>query len=171
MANKYNLALIPMNSQEGLITFAKPFNALCHDYLIGKQSWPHVTLRHFYADVASITVTWQTIIKKLEFQKLTLHFKQKSFITFNNQTYFLSFLPEEKQWLINLHEKVSAILAIPKKNNYDPHMTICNTKITCLTKEWEQKIFAFLPFTDSFILALGCADKAGQITKIIFSSA
>lgn len=50
MKNKYNLALVPMSNPGAFIDVAQKSSNISGNYLLGKNSLPHVTLRQFDAE-------------------------------------------------------------------------------------------------------------------------
>ena len=125
---KFNVALTPINESQSIINFAKNFSAIADEYILGEKSLPHVTLYQFMADENGIDNIWEKVCKSLEQHFIDLSFREFSCITFDSNIFWASLLPSNCDLLIKMHSSISNIIDKPIKNNYDPHMTLINTR-------------------------------------------
>lgn len=168
MKKKYNLALIPVSKSNEVVTLAKKFSNLASEYLLGERSLPHVTLYHFQAEENEIGHIWERAYDNWEGQPSFLTFSKFSCITFDNNIFWISLLPDNSDALHKAHGYIANILQLPIKKTFDPHMTLINTK----NKEYEKAAAlvsdSYKPISDKFILSLGMSDNSGQLTEIIY---
>ncbi|HLB41592.1 MAG TPA: 2'-5' RNA ligase family protein [Gammaproteobacteria bacterium] len=166
---KYNIALIPINEGKSIIQCAKNFSSIAGQYLLGEKSLPHVTLYQFMVDESDIDNIWEKVFQSLEQHSIYLTFEKFSCITFDEHVFWASLLPNHCDNLIKMHSSVSNTINKPIKSNYDPHMTLINTK----NKEYENLVNEFsksyIPIQDTFVLSLGESDDIGQFTKLLYS--
>lgn len=166
---KYNVALTPINENRSIINCAKNFSTIADQYLLGEKSLPHVTLYQFMADEHSIDNIWEKVCKALEQHFIDLSFRECSCITFDNSIFWVSLLPNNCDLLIKMHSSISSVIDKPIKNNYDPHMTLINTR----DKNYENLVNEFsksyIPIQDTFVLSLGKSDAIGQFTELLCS--
>lgn len=164
---KYNLALIPEQKSEEVIQFAERFAGLQHQYLLGKNSLPHVTLYQFYCKENEIENISKEVAKRWHEPPIYLAFHGFSCLTFHNEVYWVSLMPNERDKLHKMHALIADIIKHPIKDNFDPHMTLLN----CASKNEDAKIQTIFKsyqlIKDSFVLVLGKSDKVGQLTEIL----
>lgn len=168
MKNKYNLALVPMSKSGEFIDVAHKLLSISGNYLLGKNSLPHVTLYQFDAEDNEIAAIWSKICEMWHGKSIDLELAEFSYITFDNDTYWISLLPKNSEVLHKMHLLIADILKLPSKKNYDPHLTLINTKNNRLQDEIKRIEKSFVPITDVFRLSLGRSDEVGQFTEIIY---
>ncbi|OGT38696.1 MAG: hypothetical protein A3F11_03645 [Gammaproteobacteria bacterium RIFCSPHIGHO2_12_FULL_37_14] len=168
MKRKYNLALIPASKGDEAIALAKKFSNVADEYLLGDRSFPHVTLYQFQTEEKEIEHIWERVCDIWEEQPLFLTFSKFSCITFDNNIFWVSLLPDNCDTLHKMHGSIANTLRLPIKTTFDPHMTLISTK----NKEYEEAAAlvsdSYKPITDRFTLSLGVSDDIGQLTNIIY---
>lgn len=164
--NHYNIALVPKKMSDKVVQCAQQFAEIADQYILGKQSLPHVTLCQFVIEPEFIEQIWQQANKLIPQQTIELTFNELSCITFDNQIFWTSLMPNHREWLTDLHEKTAKMLMKAPKR-YDPHMTLFNTR----NKDYQRLVEAYkpnyTPICDEFTLALGKSDGIGQLTEIL----
>lgn len=167
MTKKYNLALIPISKSDEAIMLARRFSSIADRYLLGDRSLPHVTLYQFQAEEREINPIWEKVCGLWEEKPIDLTFNKFSCITFDENIFWVSLLPDNCDVLHKMHALIASILQLPIKKTFDPHMTLISTK----NKEYEKAaalVFdSYKPIADNFILSLGVSDDIGQLTNII----
>ena len=171
MTNKYNLALIPVKASNAVINYAQFLSNIADDYLLGEHSLPHVTLYQFQANESEIKSIWQKAKNELAQTTIELTFETFSCTTSDNVIYCTSLLPDKRGVLMKMHNTIADIVNQPVKPNYDPHMTLINTKDPAYKVLVRKLSETYVPISDIFILALGKSDAIGQLTEIIHSCA
>lgn len=165
---KYNLALIPMTENKYIVDIARTFCEIADKYLLGENSLPHLTLYQFETEESKIKDTWDKVSQRWKEKPIELTFAEFSCITFDDNIYWVSLLPNHTEVLYKMHEKIANIIEQPIKKNFDPHITLINTKNKEYEKEVEKFSILFNSFRDDFILKLGKCDEVGQFTEIIY---
>ena len=166
MKKKYNLALTPTSINKEVIRYANHFYEIADSYCLGPHSLPHVTLYHFWYEETQINSCWENVCKAWQAPPLYLQFDQFSFLTFYKKIYWISLLPNNIDMLHNMHQQIATLLNLPIKEDFQPHMTLVNTKIDNKQEvEKVEKIYS--PLKDNFILSLGSCDEVGQLTQIL----
>ena len=167
MTKKYNLALTPLSKSNEAITIARKLSNIADEYLLGENSLPHVTLYQFQAQEKEIKQIWWEVCDSLEEKQIDLMFNNFSCITFDNKVFWVSLLPNNRDFLHKLHGLIANVLRLPIKKTFDPHMTLISTT----EKEYEKKVALvsdfYKPITDTFILSLGISDDIGQLKQIL----
>lgn len=169
MIKKYNLALIPFTKSHRVIEIAQQFANIADLYLLGKKSFPHVTLYHFYYEENEIETLWMRVLKTWEKQPIVLSFPHFNYQMFKN-IYWISLMPDHVEELHNMHGMIANLLNLPIKDTFDPHMTLINTYNSDYAEEIKAAQSAYSIITDNFYLALGESDNIGQLTNILFST-
>lgn len=169
MKNKYNLALTPCKKADDIILLANQFKSIADGYLLGNNSLPHVTLYHFFAGERDISTIWKRTISLWHDKYFTLTFEKFSCITFKNDVFWISLLPNKIEFLHHMHHDIADILQLPVKKNFDPHMTLLNTKNRECEHEAHLISQHYNVIEDTFILSLGKSDDIGQFTELIYS--
>lgn len=167
MTKKYNLALIPMSKGDEVVAFAKKFSRIADMYLLGERSLPHVTLYQFQAEEKNIDIIWEKVCDGCQQKSINLEFNKFSCITFDNNIFWVSLLPDNCEVLHRMHDIIADILSLPSKKTFDPHMTLINTKDREYEKEVAKLSSFYEPIKDKFILSLGVSDDIGQLTEVI----
>jgi 2'-5' RNA ligase len=165
---KYNLALIPMTKADKVIELSRKFLTIADKYLLGKKSLPHVTLYQFEAEKEDIKAVWKHVCDVWEKKSIALEFKEFSCITFDENIYWISLLPDNRDTLYKMHNIIANIIKQPGRKKIDPHMTLINTKNTTYKKKVDELSGLYTPIIDIFTLALGKSDDVGQFTKVIY---
>lgn len=169
MKNRYNLALLPMTINDDVIKLSHTFSEYADRYILGENSLPHVTLCQFETEEDAIESIWEKVCEKWGEEPIYLIFDKFSCLTFDNQVYWLSLLPNNTDALLDMHKKIVDIINQPVKKSFDPHMTLINTK----NKEYEVKVNeysrSYQPIRDMFILKLGRCDDVGRFTEVIYT--
>jgi len=169
MKNRYNIALIPIKESESVIKCAHFLSNVADSYLLGKSSLPHVTLYQFQANESDIRSIWERACSELSQTSIELTFKKFSCITFDQTIFWASLLPDNEDALMKMHRTIADIIKQPVKANYDPHMTLINTKDPSYENLVNKLSNIYIPIQDIFVLALGKSDEIGQLTKVIYS--
>lgn len=170
MKNRYNIALIPDSEKNSVIKCSHYLSGIAYNYLLGENSLPHVTIYQFHANESEIKSIWEESCEKINQTSLQLSFKKFSCITFDEKIFWASLLPDNIDALMKMHVIIADIVKQPVKPNYDPHMTLINTKDSTYENLVNQLCERYFPIKDIFILALGRSDEIGQFTEILFSS-
>jgi len=164
---KYNIALIPESCSDLVINCANNFKHISDRYLLGENSFPHVTLYRFSSDASEIEHIIQKINNSNIPKTINLQFNEFSYASFHRSVYWTSLMPDKVDELNHMHYLTSKILGKPVKENFDPHMTLMNTKhaqYESLAADVKQR---YNSIRDKFILTIGESDDIGQVTKII----
>lgn len=169
MKSRYNIALIPANESDSVIKCANFLSSVVDRYLLGKNSLPHVTLCHFQSNEYNIESIWKKALDGLNQTSIELTFERFSCITFDRSTFWASLLPNKGDVLMKMHNIIAGIVEQPAKTNYDPHMTLINTKDSSYENLINRLSKTYTPIKDVFVLALGKSDDIGQLTKVIYS--
>ena len=166
MTSRYNIALLPRTQSDFFISLAKNFSEIADAYILGENSFPHITIYQFDAADDQVKKMWESVLK-LNIKGLKFTLAEFSCITFDNVTFWTSLLPIETAILKDLHEQVSKEINMPIKVNYDPHLTLMNTKNSSYMDLAATVQKEFSPISDQFVLSLGKSDSVGQFTDII----
>jgi len=171
MKEKYNIALLPLNHSDKIIKYAEIFSNISDQYFLGKNSLPHLTLCQFRATSDEAEKIWRQVYESLEKKSISLFFIEEiSCITFDNQVFWISLLPEPNEELTKLHLQVANIVQHPLNKSYkqyDPHITLVNTQSNEYPQLVNQLKIAYTSFEDIFAIALGKSDEIGQFLEII----
>lgn len=167
MKKKYNLALLPISKSDDFIYISGKFANIADQYLLGENSLPHITLYQFEMEESKINLIWEKISNTWNNEDINIELSEFSYITFNKKIYWISLLPTNPDILHKMHGFIANIIGLPCYKNYDPHLTLINTKINNYQNEIDIRSSFFHPITDTFSLALGNSDTVGQFTKII----
>jgi 2'-5' RNA ligase len=165
---KYNLALTPSSKNLEAIECANQFTKLADSYLLGENSLPHVTLYQSEAKDEEICQIWNRIVTVWKEEMVHLEFRKLSCLSFDDSIFWVSLLPNNCDKLHEMHRLIAQILGETIKQNFDPHMTLFNTKNKDYQKVVESIKCIYKPLADDFILSLGTCDSVGQLTKILF---
>lgn len=164
----YNLALIPLFCNDEVIRYATQFSRLADKYILGFNSLPHVTLYQFEAD--NIEDIWKQVKTVWKENAILLNFHKFSCVSFDNCIFWVSLLPDNGDELHRMHRLIAQVLEKPVKANFEPHMTLFNTKHKDYEKEVNEFKKSYMPISDKFILSLGRSDDVGQLSEVIFCS-
>lgn len=171
MKNRYNIALIPVTQGRQVVELSRKFKDIADQYLLGENSLPHVTMHQFLADENEIEDIWVKTCDALDQKTIDLTFKEFSCLTFNNSIFWVSLLPDQGDKLAEMNRIVSDIIKNPaskSKSDYDPHMTLINTKNSEYKQLADKVEKSYTPISDKFILSLGKSDDIGQYTKMLY---
>lgn len=167
MRNKYNIALLPKTKNTEIVNLTSLFQVKFGRYRLSSNSYAHVTILQLYLDDHEIDKVWDSLYKQLGNVNLKLSFEQLSYVTFNQEDFWVSLMPSNTDILYDLHNKVLSVFNHKQNKKYDPHMTLFNTKEkSCQSIN---KNIEVLTITDDFYLAIGKCDEVGQFTQIIQS--
>ncbi len=175
---KYNIALIPSQNQEQFIQYAQTLSstAPAHTYHIGgKASIPHVSLCHFLAEPEQIDTIW-TQVQGINRPKLHMTFDHHRSKSYSGRPKdiglcWVSLMPDKLDQLKEHHLKIAKIIGQPLNasfGQYDPHMSLFNSRDEVACAEFNRHTQITPPFEDDFIVVLGYLDNVGQITEIIY---
>lgn len=167
MKKKYNLALIPISKSDQPVALAKQFSNIADGYLLGDKSLPHVTLYQLHAEDNEIDSIWNEVSDAWDGKPIDLAFNKFSCITFDNNIFWISLLPDNCDVLHEMHGQIANILKLPINKTFDPHMTLISTKNKENENEAARAADSYKAINDTFILALGASDEIGQLTAII----
>ena len=165
---KYNFALTPLHHRQKIIHYAQQLSHLTDQYILGEHSLPHVTLYQCHFDESEIKYRWQNVCQTLEQKLIELSFANVSCTTSNQEVYWISLMPDQRNILTNMHQTIAAVLNLPVKEDYDPHMTLLNTKDPRSLSISEAFKQTYSPIIDTFVLSLGNSDEIGQYTQVIY---
>lgn len=171
MQFRYNLALTPRDKRKAnsIIKLAQKFSTIADRYVLGNHSLPHVTLYQFDADENDILAIWKTALRSLEEKSFYLKFNEFSCLTFDNKLYWVSLLPHNSQLLHEMHVEVAALLGLPVKQKFDPHMTLIRTVNQSYKIEVDKIAKMYTPISDWFDLSLGRSDDIGQFIELVYT--
>jgi hypothetical protein len=174
MKKKYNIAVIPTSQSKTsqtkkIIELAHILSPIADKYLLGNDSLPHVTLYQFVLDENEIPNLWQKIFIAVNEKNINLIFDKLSCITFNDDTYWASLIPSNRETLNKIQVFIASILNMPANKSYDPHLTLINTKNRNYESEVKNLVNHYLPINDAFTLSLGEGDDIGQFIKLLHS--
>lgn len=166
--SKYNLILTPISKGNEIIKCANHFLRIADKYLLSEGSLPHVTLYQFEAKEDAIEDIWKRVKDAWKEEPIELEFKEFSCISFDGEIFWVSLLPNNNDKLHKMHDNIAQVLDMPIKKNFDPHMTLFNSR----NKDYEKHVdiikSSYKLISDTFVLSLGNSDDVGQLTKIIF---
>lgn len=169
MKNKYNLALIPLCINDDVIALANKLSHMADNYLLGFKSLPHITLYQLHASEDDINSIWDKICHCWRYDPIDLTFDEFSCVTFDDEVYWVSLLPDRREILSQMHESIANAISHPVKASFDPHMTLINTR----EKDYELDVAElseyYVRLKDKFVLSLGVSDDVGQYLKVIYS--
>lgn len=168
MKNKYNLALIPLCINNEVIALAKKLSHLADNYLLGFKSLPHITLYQFNASEDDITSIWEKICHRWRYDPIDLTFDKFSCLTFDDEVYWISLLPDRREILSQMHECIANAISLPVKASFDPHMTLINTKKKDYELDVAELTKSYFRLKDKFVLSLGVSDDVGQYLRMIY---
>jgi 2'-5' RNA ligase len=171
MKSRYNIALIPVTQGEQVVELSQKFKDIADQYLLGDSSLPHVTIHQFLAEEHEVEDIWIKTCDALNQKTIDLTFKEFSCITFNNAIFWVSLLPDHCDKLAEMNRIVADAIKNPaskSKSDYDPHMTLINTKNSEYKQIAEKVEKSYTPISDRFILSLGKSDDIGQYTKLLY---
>lgn len=168
MIKKYNLALLPMIKSEEVVNVSQSFSNMADKYLLGEHSLPHLTLYQFEIEESEVDNLWEKVREEWDEKSIDLVFEKFSCLTFDNNIYWVSLLPDHADILYEMHEKIADIINHPIKKYFDPHMTLISTKNKDYEKEVDKFSVHYKPVRDNFILKLGKCDDVGQFTDVVY---
>lgn len=172
MKKRYNIALVPVDHSQQLIDLSKNFISLANNYLLGEKSLPHLTLCQFFANEVELVSIWEQVSNILDPHVIDLVFTQFSFVSADNY-YWVSLRPDSCNELVKMHYTVASVIKNPINRSYeqyDPHITLFNTKDENYEEKVKQIIHAPPTFTDAFVPLLGESDDVGQLLEAKFSN-
>ena len=167
MIKKYNLALLPATKNAEIIKYSQTLSGLADTYMLGVDSLPHVTLYQFEIDETEINLLWAKVNQSWTEAPLEITFNRLSCLTFNQIIYWVLLMPTNAITLYEMHAKIANIIHRPIKKNYDPHMTLINTKNKNCELEIKKLLSPYQPMRDVFTLSLGRCDAVGQFNRWI----
>lgn len=165
---KYNLALRPLTIHHEVTKLAQQFSGIADHYLLGSHSLAHITLYQFRIDEKEILPLWKNIITAWDPTPISLTLTQWEHSTYQGEMYWISLIPDHTERLHQLHQRIAQQLAKSPKQSFDPHMTLCNTKIPAPNEDVTTRLAHYTPLTDQFVLTLGACDPIGQLTDVIY---
>lgn len=163
--NKYNLAFIPKFKSKEFISLTEQYTDFHHNYILGKNSIPHVTVCQFYWEKEHLERLYDTVHAISLDYNLELAFKTWSHISFDGVIYWLSLLPEKPEKLHRIFNKVTQFIKPIRSDAYDPHLTLFNYSVS--DNDLMQLSDTQFNVQDEFQLVIGHCDDIGQLTKII----
>ena len=163
---RYIIAL-HVNEEKPLIEFAeKHFASVAENYLLGKDSHPHITLVQFYAtevDYAKIVYFLETITTR---PKPTILGMQFGYDSKDKEVLWAGLIVKRDEPLVGLHEQLVKFLTrhnipclIPTNELYAPHITLARIRTNTIASS------RFEP-TPNFNLVIGIGDEFGQLKEI-----
>ncbi len=167
---KYNIAFVPKEKAQEFITLCTVHTTKPHNYYLNEKSIPHLTICQFYLEEDNVDLLYDNIRSELITTEITLSFNKYSHLTFDENTYWLSVLPEEFEELNSIYICVSKIIKPLRSDAYDPHLTLFNYLVEDNEKNKDfHELDRCMNIQDEFMLVIGECDKVGQLTKIIKS--
>jgi len=167
MKRQYNLALMPQKKGAAVVEFAQNFSDLADHYLLGENSYPHVTLYQFETDEAALNALGERLKREWQERPLALEFNEWTYVTYDNSTYWLSLMPNQSEILHKMHAHIADLIQQPVKESFTPHMTLMNSKMKEGAKEIQARWHLYATIADYFVLTLGKSDPVGQFTEIL----
>lgn len=167
MPRKYNIALLPTSKSEDIVKHSQFFSKISDLYSLNKDSLPHVTLYQFQAEEKEIDSIWERVSTAMTDKSIELECKDFSCVTFDSKTFWVSLMPNEREKLKIMHDKVAAEIKEPPKSTYDPHITLISTKFPAYKEKADELARSYVPISDTFVLAIGECDDIGQFTKLL----
>jgi 2'-5' RNA ligase len=170
MKMRYNLALIPITQRDRITQLSQQLSTIANNYLLGKNSLPHVTLCQFLAEQSDLPLIWEEINDSVKSTSIPLVFKQVSCLMIHD-FFWVSLLPDSSDALLQMHYSVATIIKTPLNQSfehYDPHMTLINTKEKSYVRIVNQLLGPPIFIADTFTLSLGKSDDIGQLTEVIY---
>jgi 2'-5' RNA ligase len=163
---KYNIALLPVTKSKVIIRCAQFLSKISYQYQLGEKSLPHVTLYQFKAKEDELDGIWANTCKALQTHSIHLTFKDVSAVTFDNKIFWISLLPNQRDFLHEMHQTVANTVNLAINKSYDPHMTLINTKNNSYAIMTDKFVESYSPIEDDFILSIGGCDAIGQFTTL-----
>ncbi len=168
MKQRYNFALIT-NDYQKYIDFAQNhFSTVAHNYLLGTNSLPHITVCQFYTSpdiVPKLIAEIPGVDKEIPIDFRGICFTKKS----DPNLWGASLLVDRSKDLLLVLDTIACILQqydIEPINKIDemyfPHLSLAQVTNTSLSNI-SQEILE----TNYFSIALGESDDEGQLTAII----
>jgi len=168
---RYNIALLPVRGAEKVVRLSGEFANIAEGYRLGSHSLPHVTLCQFVAYPVVLEDLWRQVCTQTGCVQVELTFRKLSFTTSDQQVYWIALVPDEREMLQELHEQVTGIIGQPLNRayaNYDPHMTLVNTKNSAGKNLLLPVEKAMQPLRERFVLSLGKADALWQYREVLY---
>ena len=164
MINKYNIALLPRTKGTEIINLFSSFLVQFGPYRLSDKSFPHVTLLQFYVEEREVNSLWEEVCNLIENINLRLRFQKLNCTTFDQTMYWVSLIPDNQDLLNSMHRAVLSVIKQEPKRQYDPHLTLFNTKENLIQRMDSIKI---AEISDDFYLSIGQCDNVGQyIAKV-----
>ncbi len=163
---RFNIAYVPKQHSEKFVNLANIYKTKIHNYCLGKNSLPHVTISQFIADESQISEIWRTVCSSINDHNISLVFNKFSNISFDRTIFWLSLLPESNEKLIETFDVVLNIVKPTRNDKYDPHLTLFNYLSDKL--DVSSSIESRINIEEEFELVLGESDEVGQLKDIIF---
>ena len=167
MKKKYNLALTPITKSDVIIQASQAFSGIADKYILGKNSLLHVTLYQFEIEESAIEKSWKEVCEIWKEKPIKLVFEKVSCLTFDNNIYWISLVPSEVEILHKMHGKIAGGIKLPVKKDFDPHMTLINTRDKSCEREVSKFLVSYELIGDDFVLKLGECDDVGQFTRFV----
>lgn len=123
---RFNIAYLPKHQLEKFIRLADSNKTKKHNYCLGKNSLPHVTVTQFIADENELEEIWTNVCSSINEHNISLTFKKFSNISFDGTVSWLSLLPEPNEKLMDTFKIASKIVKPIRMDEYDPHLTLFN---------------------------------------------
>jgi 2'-5' RNA ligase len=170
MKSKYNIVFYPTSKQSEFTRIAQQFAEYSDEYLLGKNSLPHVTLYQFEAEDKDLDNVWQQARETFTQKTIHLRFDKIKSVAVKN-FYGISLIPDNIDTLQVIHTDVAKLLQLPIRPEYDPHLTLFNSLNQDFLPAMNKFAETFAGIEDEFTLALGTSDFIGQFKQVIFNSA
>ena len=164
---RFNIAYVPKHNSKKFIELSERFHLKSHNYNLGKNSLPHITICQFIIDENEISQIWNEVCSKMGKYSITLIFSCFSNIFFDEKLFWLSIIPDLNQQLIDTFNIVSKIVKPIRNEAFDPHLTLFNYFPDNLNINFP--IEENIKIEEEFELILGESDNAGQLKNIIFN--
>jgi 2'-5' RNA ligase len=155
MKDKYNLVYVPLNKNAEITAIAQQFSRFAHQYLLGSEALPHVTLCQFEA-------------LEQDLEKIWARAEKINVLDHKNEFNWVSLIPDQSEELYKLHDEALKVLEITDKVWFDPHMTLFNSVNKDYAGAVEDFSKIYQPIEDKFALALGTSGFLGQFKKVLF---
>lgn len=163
---RFNIAYVPKYNSKEFISISESFKPKSHNYNLGEDSLPHITICQFIADENEIGQIWSEVCSNISEYSVSLIFNSFSNISFDEKLFWLSIIPKPNQQLIDTFNIVSKIVKPIRNDTFDPHLTLFNYFPEKLNINFP--INAKLSIEEEFELILGESDNVGQLKNIIF---
>lgn len=165
---KFNIAFTPKSHLEEFISLAETSKDKSHNYCLGENSIPHITVCQFFSSEDSLDKIWEEACSSVPNPTICVNLNRVSNISFDGQLYWVSLLPHRDSELQSIFSIISKIVKPIRIDEYDPHITLFNYFPNKLNVE--EVLKTKICIEDEFELVIGECDGAGQLQNILYKN-